>query len=362
MLNAQGKLPEAIDHATIAAQLQPSPATLNTLGLVLEKGWQLDQSAQTFRQSLGLLHDPSTWVNLGNVLMTQRKWAESESAYAQAGFDNPGVLCNLAYLAFLQGDLPKAWALYEYRWQLYEPLKNIATAYGPNRLTPQNIEDVTGTIVVHCEQGYGDTLQFIRYIEPLQERTGCKVIVNCQPSLDRLLTMQNKWQVVAEPPGITHDWWCGLMSLPHILQLPCYNPGPYITAPAMNHGYKTGVVTSGNPQHPNNHNRSLPDGLLPVPKHCLDLRPDHCPLPITDWATTAIMIAGLDRVVTVDTGVMHLAAAMGKPTTGLISYRPDPRWGCISSDSPWYPSLSLLRQATGNDWSPCITSAMPLLV
>lgn len=357
--NALGLIPEAIEHSTIATQLDPQPAHYNTLGLILERDWQLEAAARAFCEALKIKDEPASWVNLGNVRMTQRRWAESEAAYNMAP-QNHGVLCNLGYLAFLQNDLPRGWELYEHRLWHYPAMLALLNQYGPNRITKENLAQARGRIVVHLEQGIGDCLQFVRYVWPLIERTKATVTVVCPQPLLRLLHHQGwPFPVVAESPG-QFDWWAPAMSLPHILGIPCLESAPYITAPPINHGYTTGLVTSGNPGHPNDYNRSLPPGLL-ASDSALDLRPGFCPLPINDWFDTAQIVAGLDRVVTVDTGVMHLAAAMGKPTTALISYRPDSRWGTESTTSPWYSSLELVRQTTGGDWLPCVNRVLPLL-
>ncbi len=248
-------------------------------------------------------------------------------------------------------------------------------------------EDIAGkTILLHAEQGFGDTIQFVRYA-PLVAAKGASVILEAPDSLMPLLDGFNGVTTMiahgqALPPFDLH---CPLMSLPlafgtTLATIP--ENGPYLRAPAERlekwrtrlgalSGKRVGLVWSGKPAHKNDRNRSIAlSRLAPLLAvagvNFVSLQQDYrdadraelanypqlvrLDRELADFADTAAAVAALDLVITVDTAVAHLAGAMGKPVWILLSHVLDWRWLLERSDSPWYPSARLYRQAAIGDW------------
>jgi hypothetical protein len=248
------------------------------------------------------------------------------------------------------------------------------------------------TILIHDEQGFGDSLQYMRYL-PLLKAQGGRVILRCQPPLGRLLAnVDGADQVLSvargEPlPGF--DVHAPLMSLPHLLgttletvpaNVPYLHARPddvarWSARMAPDRGFKVGLVWAGSPLHVNDRNRSLTlealgaltqDGVTfyslqkgdaaaaaasPPPGMTLvDLAPD-----LHDFAETAAAIGQLDLVVTVDTAVGHLAGGLGRPVWILLSAAHDPRWMTEREDTPWYPRTRLFRQRRDEAWPTVLT-------
>ncbi len=239
-------------------------------------------------------------------------------------------------------------------------------------------------ILLHGEQGLGDTLQFLRFL-PMVQATGASVLLEVQPPLRSL---------AAQLPGVTalftsgeplppFDWHCPLMSLPTALGIASESlpaPRSYLSIPDAAQqkaaalpwpatGLRVGIAWAGNAAHTKDRYRSLPLALLEpllrlegVHFYSLQMGPPAAQLQslqapitdlrpaITDMADTAALIAHLDLVIAVDTSVVHLAGALGKPVWLMLPAAPDWRWMLHRDDSPWYPSMRLFRQPTLNDW------------
>jgi len=239
--------------------------------------------------------------------------------------------------------------------------------------------------LLHAEQGYGDTLQFCRYV-PRVQALGATIILEVQPPLVSLLQGQFPGVTVIAhgQPLPAFDLHCPLMSLPLAFKTQLDSiPAdiPYLQArPERIAAWgerlgprqrpRIGVVWSGNPAHKNDHNRSLPlsqlEQLLQLPYdwHILqkDIQPgdqdtlrslpqlqDHRP-ELTDFDATAGLLSHMDLLISVDTAVAHLAGSLGKPLWLLLPYLPDYRWLLDRPDSPWYPSFTLYRQPAMGDW------------
>jgi hypothetical protein len=246
------------------------------------------------------------------------------------------------------------------------------------------------TILLHAEQGFGDTIQFVRYVPMLAAR-GAKIVLEVPDSLmpllgdiDGVIAMISRGQ--PHPPIDLH---CPLMSLPlafgtTLATIPA--TVPYLRAPAerveawrarmpASDKLRVGLVWSGKPTHRNDHNRSLvferlapllaqPDvDFVSLQREVREadaaalqdatsvLRPD---LDQADFADTAAIVATLDLVIAVDTAVAHLTGATAKPLWLLLPYCPDWRWMLDRTDSPWYPGARLFRQPRIGDWDSVI--------
>ena len=229
-------------------------------------------------------------------------------------------------------------------------------------------EDVDGgRLFLAAEQGFGDQIQFARFAPQLKAR-GTSVTLICHPALTRLFG-----GIGVEVVATTHahksrlgpkDRWATLMSIPASigLTLETLPQDPYLAVARATtpKGARMGLVTAGDPAHPNDRRRSLDPqsaGRLAALPGAISLAQKDTGA--RDFAETAAIIAGLELVITVDTSVAHLAGAMGKPVWILLpDYGCDWRWMRERADSPWYPSARLYRQATPGDWRPVLDRVM----
>ena len=292
------------------------------------------------------------------------------------------------------GDFAGGWDEYEWRWK--------AAAFSAHQrpfTSPlwTGAQDLTGkTILLHGEQGLGDTIQFVRYV-PLVARRGASVVLEVQPELVALLSgFAGASCVIARGRKLPRfDLHCPLMSLPRAFGTTAGTiptAAPYIQVAAARaqiwaqrlpaHGPLIGIAWAGRRAHHNDRNRSLPLARL-APLLCgggarfvslqRDLRdgdaailrqnPDVLDLGGVpeDFADTAALIARLDAVVSVDTAVAHLAGALGKRLFLLLPFAADFRWLRRRTDSAWYPTAELLRQPAFGDWDSVVARLRPLL-
>jgi hypothetical protein len=285
----------------------------------------------------------------------------------------------LALLA--TGDYRGGFAEYEWRWKRSgaPPRGNFGRPLWRGEYPLQH-----RTILLHAEQGLGDTIQFVRYAPPLV-RSGAKVILKVHQQLTTLFSRLEGCDSVipfgdARP---AYDVHCPLGSLPLAFKtVPAGVPAeiPYLSAdsgrvarwrPRLESHRRpwVGLVWAGNVDHPNDRNRSVPlaklrplwEGDVRVVSLQRDLRAGdaemlatspvlHLGGALADFDDTAAVLALCDLVVTVDTSVAHLAAAMGRPVWILLPYFSDWRWTAAAGSSPWYPAARLFRQPRPGDW------------
>ncbi|CAO3377773.1 tetratricopeptide repeat protein [Azospirillum argentinense] len=324
-----------------------------------------------------------TALNRGIVLRDARRFAESDACLdtlLAARPDHAEAHLARAVSRLVRGDLRAGWDEFEWR---------------PRRLPapPWAGEPLEGRrILLHAEQGFGDTIQFARYA-PLVARAGGRVILDVHPLQFRLLrSLGPDIQVLARGPApAPHDLHCPLMSLPRAFgtDLASIPASPaYLSAEAdevvrwgrriaeadtaTGSGPRVGLVWAGNPNHRNDRNRSIPvkrlAPLLDTPGLRLfslqtgdakAARPAALPdltAGIRDFADSAAILANLDLVIAVDTATIHLAGALGVPAWLLLPYAPDWRWLLDRADSPWYPSLRLFRQPRPGDWDSVLSA------
>jgi hypothetical protein len=339
-------------------------------------------------------------ANLGMALKTQGQFDAAIDAYDRAlarSPDDPQIRLNRAIALLRAGRLREAWPDYECRLRL--PGQPPPVASSPILPCLSALGEVAGLrILVTHEEGFGDTLQFVRYVPLLVARGAIVRAVLPQP-LRRLLA----GQLDLLPDGATlppHDYHCPFFSLPRVFEteldtIPA--AAAYLAAPPglaeywaprlpPPRGLRVGLVWAGQarPWLPGfiglDRRRSLslaalaplagiadidlislqkgPASAQPVPPGLTvhDLTAD-----ITDFADTAGIIANLDVVVSVDTAVAHLGAAMGKPVFLLDRADSCWRWFSGRDDSPWYPSLTIFRQPTMGEWAPVVSSVADAL-
>ena len=405
-----------------ALRLQPGHALAQVnRGTVLQQLGHLDEAEASYRQALALQSDlAQAHYNLGVVLRLRHRLQESIACNTRAielqpryfeAYSNRGIALqelgqsdaaladynralalrpdyaeanfNKALVLLAQGDYENGWPLYEWRWAMptfTSPRRNFAQTLwlGQTGLQGQ-------TILLHAEQGLGDSIQFGRYVQQVCA-LGAQVLLEVPKSLVGLFSDARLANVRILQKGevLPHfDLHCPLMSLPLAFQarlntLPA--PPAYLFSRAdkrqawraqLGEGTqpRIGLVWQGNTKHQNDHNRSLPlhvllESLPQGPQYvCLqkDIHPadqalleQHAvvffPGALQDFTDTAALCDVMDRVISIDTSVAHLSAALGKPTSILLPFVADWRWLLNRCDSPWYPSVTLYRQTHDANW------------
>ncbi len=298
--------------------------------------------------------------------------------------ENHLIRYNLAHIQLLNGQYEEGWINYEARKERKDFIKRV--------LKGDELKDleITGkTIFVYDEQGLGDSIHFVRYLELLKKK-GCKIVFECDPRLYFLYRDLTFCDIIiprssyTSEPGIPYDYQISLLSLPlyfntNLTSIPCKIP--YLNAHSElsaalgkavreNRAYKIGIAWAGNPKHTNDKNRSCTlkdfkrlleiDGTFfcslqkgepvkQIKKIALPIL-DLDSKGLNDFAQTAAMIENLDLVISVDTSVAHLAGAMGKKVWLLLPFIPDWRWLTEGETTQWYPTMRLFRQSEPGNW------------
>lgn len=346
--------------------------------------WRFDAAEASFRAALAA--DPDDFeakVYLGRVLDGQGRLDDAATLFRDALAVEPGHAAThllLAQTLLAAGHYEEGWAEYEwrYRGEGGQPFPEIdAPRWQGGPLHGRRL-------LVIGEQGFGDVLQFVRFLPQVKAIGGQVSLAVSAPLLGLLKPM-------AAIDHIFHDWhragafdcYCPLSSLPGAFGIGANDlPGvvPYLEAEPRrasrwarrlgggdNGGLRIGLCWAGRPSHPNDRHRSLPFDTLHahLPKgaillslqkgtpagDCAGTRVLDLSARLYDFAETAAVIAGLDLVVSVDTSVAHLAGALGRPVHVLLPYVPDWRWGRTRAETPWYPTARIFRQDRPGDWT-----------
>lgn len=379
---------EAAQAFWAALRFTPRDPELHlNLGNALEALDRLSEALESIERAIAM--QPrlvSAHVNRANVLQRLGRHWEALEAYDQAlalDPDNVDARWNGALCHLLLGNHEAGWAGYEARWRRVGAEAKAHAFAQPLWLGQERLEG--RTILLHGEQGLGDTIQFARYA-PKVAALGARVVLEVFAPLAELMTgLAGVSQVIRRgdpfPPFELH---CPLMSLPLALGLfePMPAPEPYLKAdparvrlwaerlgPAK--ALRVGLAASGSRTHAKDALRSIPFETLAAalphgPDYHLlqqDLREaDRDGLAarsdLTVWADslfsfsdTAALAEHMDLVVSVDTSVAHLSGALGRPAWVLLPFEPDWRWGLGSDATPWYPRMTLYRQRAFKDWS-----------
>lgn len=424
-LHATGRHEEAIASFRSALRLAPDhPEILYNLGNSCLEAGHLAEALSSYDGVLA--RDPGhvgALVNKGNTLLRFNRPAEAIASYDGALLAmprHPQILTNrghahrrldrtaealadfraalaaapefpeahfeAAMTLLTMGDFDAGWKQYEWRWKTGAFARHRQQFNAPLWLGEESLSGKT--ILLHAEQGFGDTIQFIRYA-PLLAGRGAKVICEVQPELQPLLSqLEGVTVVAAGEPLPAYDLHCPLLSLPFACRTRCETiPAaiPYLAASPERVAVwrdrlpqaqlRAGFVWSGQPSHKNDSNRSIALSRLaglfenPLIRHFSlqsDLRvtdgevlrglPNlvHLGGGFRDFADTAAVISLLDVVISVDTAVAHLAGALGKPVFILLPYAADFRWMRGRDDTPWYPTAKLFRQPAFGDWDSVI--------
>lgn len=420
----RGLLNESVSCFEKALEISPDYAIAhNNLGNVFKEMGEPDKAIKCYQQAL--LFDPEhadAFYNLGNIFKEREELDKAVMYYTKAlqlapdhadahnnlavTFKSKGLISdalrhfekavelvpdladahwNMGLTLLLSGNFKKGWEKYEWRFKT-------SAVYRHDFSKPMwDGTCISGqTILLYADQGYGDTIQSIRYA-PLVAGQGAKVIVECQRELKTLVQDINGVNavVVRGEQLPEFDTYCPLFSLPLIfnttietipLQIPYIKPSTVLVEKWRDKirpdrsRLKAGIVWAGGPTYKNDHTRSCQfDLLLPLLelknidfyslqkgeaakqadgiKQLIDYTGE-----ISDFSDTAALMENLDLVISVDTAAVHLAGAMGKTAWVLLPFDPDWRWLLDRRDSPWYPAIRLFRQPSPGDWQSVISS------
>src|SRR5579862_6184015 len=329
-------------------------------------------------------HD-GAWLHHGRALAALNRLNEAVASYGKAAAirkDNADVHFSEALALLALGDYRRGFEKYEARW------RRSGMPAPKSRGRPLWLGEyplARKTVLLHAEQGFGDTIQFARYV-PLLAATGAKVVLEVQSELTALMTrLDGSAQIIGRgdtlPPFDVH---CPLGSLPLALRTePDTVPAeiPYLSADDAHLAKWSGrfatlarprvaIAWSGNPRHLNDRNRSIPFAQLApffsLPARFVSIQRDlraedadplaaetrvtHIGGELDSFADTAAAVALCDLVIAVDTAVVHLAGAMGRPVWVMLPFTPDWRWTLDGDTTPWYPTARLFRQTALGDW------------
>lgn len=388
-LHRLGRLDEAVIALEAALERTPKDASARLdLGNVYQDLGAWAQAEIEFGRAAQ--DDPSSakpFYNLGNLLQLMGRRLEALAAYDRAlaiSPDDAATRVNLGLLQLTLEDFEQGWSNFEWRWSAPSERPFVRDCDSPIWRGEQGLDGKR--ILIQSEQGLGDTLQFIRYAEPLASR-GAKVVVDVPASLRALLaTAAGVDGVVSGGDPLPRvDFRCPMMSLPSALGIPSPLPSPaggYLRVAEAaaqrwesrlpNSGrLRVGLAHAGNAKHTNDRNRSIDLGLvlkhLPTGAHYFilptELRDDDehqiASRDDVDWLgpefndlmETGAAMMRLDLIVSVDTAIAHLGGALGRPTHVLLPFFPDWRWGFERRDCLWYPTVALHRQRRHQDWT-----------
>jgi tetratricopeptide (TPR) repeat protein len=391
-LTELGRTAEALADYDLALGMAPGhPLALYNRGNALRLLGRYQEAIAAYDGAVAAMPQHlNAWLNRGQALAALNRHQDAIASYGrvlavQPDFADAHFNAAMSFLTI--GDYARGFAEYEWRWKR-TGMAAPKTFRRPPWLGEAPLAGLT--IVLHAEQGLGDTVQFVRYV-PRLAQMGARVVLEVQPvlkelfrGLDGLATVVGRGEPL--PP---YDAHCPLGSLPLALKTDISNIPteiPYLRAseaalqkwrPRLEAlpSPRIALAWSGNVSHPNDRNRSLSlaqlDPLLSVPgasfisvqrelrdgeaetlardPRILNLGPE-----LNDFSDTAAVLTLADLVISVDTAVAHLAGALGRPAFVLVPFQPDWRWMLDRDNSPWYPAMRLFRQTTIGDWDSVI--------
>lgn len=363
-------------------------------GRALRRQGQVAQAIALYEQAMQIAPERAEpWMLKGFALRMQNDFKNAESCYRQALIRSPHDVqshFNLAIILLMQRRYAEGWLEYAWRWKM--PNNVYPTVQGKRWQS----EPLAGKqLLVFQEQGFGDTIQFMRYLSELllqPKHAGVQLILAVGRPLLRLLSTSCSYTLIPieQISTVTTDFHVSFLDLPRLLKIhdesvkyaKCLQVNKtlvahwklWLTIHSTTLARKRiGLVWSGNANRLRNDHRSIPASALtnlreidvsiqwvslqvelPTSDQATVSDWEHLLQPmqsLSDFADTAALIMNLDLVITVDTSVAHLAAALGKPTWVLVCFDSDWRWQFNRTNSPWYPNITLYRQKTVGDWT-----------
>ena len=425
-----GNYVSAVENIKRALGLNPGLVDAHrNLGLIYQEQGLLDEAEVCFRQAIERKPDyASAFNDLGNVYRERKQFQEAivyhqralelDPQFSQAGYnlalsyqdlsqfdvalaiydriltitpDYPEAHYNRALILLQRGAYERGWP--EYRWRIR--CKEFAGSEANAPLPPTSVDFAGQTVLLHTEQGFGDTLQFIRYAA-LVKRAARAVLVRCDKELMPLLSrcVGVDEFISKEDPLPSFDVKASLLYLPVAFQttlasIPRDVPYVFADPPLVDHWrqklppakYRIGIAWQGNPKFTQDRLRSIPLAeFVPLGKvagvQWISLQKIHGTDQIATVADrfpvyqlgpdfdesrgafmdTAAVMKNLDLVITSDTAIAHLAGSLGVPVWVALSSLPEWRWLLDRDDSPWYPTMRLFRQSMAGDWDSVITA------
>ncbi|NPT41964.1 tetratricopeptide repeat protein [Paraburkholderia sp. 1N] len=389
--NAQGEHVAAIASFERALALRGDYAEAHiNLGSLIGKLGDYAGAESQYRHAVALKPNPTNLVCLAGSLGAQGRLDEEEGFYRHALALDPHYADahqGLAWLLLKRGDYKQGWAEYAMRWRKtdYEAIAipDVAEWHG---------EPLDGRrLLLVGEQGFGDHFQFLRYARVLEQLGATVDLCVRKPMLPLVERIPGVHRAFSGKPDGEYDFWVPMMSVPSCIGTDLSTiPAevPYLFADKANikawrkrigagtkSKRKVGLVWAGSPTFGNDRYRSIAltdlsalSKVETVAWYALQKGPAHAQLAnapeafrahdftadLNSFDDTAALIMNLDLVIAVDTGVAHLAAALGKPVWVLLPSNSDWRWLEDRSDSPWYPAMKLFRQTRLGDWAPVV--------
>jgi tetratricopeptide (TPR) repeat protein len=404
-LYVQGNLNEAISQYRRVISIRADHAqAYNNLASALYECGKYDEAIVHYQRALALEPDNAEVLhNLGLVVRAQGHLDEAVAYYRRAVALQPDLALahtNIAQALLLSGRFDEGWKEYEWRWKTKQMAAD-ARDFSAPVWSGEAIGD--RVILLHDEQGFGDTLQFCRYVPMIS--AGTRIVLEVHAPLVRLLSrLPGVLQIVARGDSLPpFDLHCPLLSLPRAFgttldtipaAVPYLSADPTLAAGWRNrldclHGLRVGLAWASNPdsaqdaaRQRDRQNKSIAlDDLsllaeakeasfvsLQTGEAAAQTRQPPAGLVIHDWtdeledfADTAALVDGLDLVISIDTAVAHLAGALGKPVWLINRFDTDWRWLLDRDDSPWYPQLRQFRQPHPGDWDAAIRNVLVAL-
>ena len=387
------KYQEALDCAEKALSLNSSLAEAwSNRGVALKELRRYQEAIESYEKAISIKPDfYEAWLNHGSALSEIKNYDQAVESYNQViniKTDFYNAHCNKAFIQLLTGDFENGWVNYEHRWGITK-----AEPYRHSNIA--RLKDVQGVkdkkILVWGEQGHGDTIQFVRYVQMIQDK-GAKVTLEVQPSLKKLLadSITNCEVICPGESSQKYDYEIPLMSLgllfkTNLSSIP--SKTPYLRASEAKLEFwsqnlklkgdqlNIGIACSGFIGEKHFDNRLIDiEKFQPFSDSAnifliqKDLRSSDAKYlesqksirylgnEIHSFEDTAAIIELMDSIVTIDTSIAHLAGALNKKTYLILAWNPDWRWLQDRSDSPWYPSVNLIRQKSINNWDGCLES------
>ena len=366
----------------------------NNRGNIFKKLERWRESIQDYDTSIQLDHTyPDVYVNKGNLLKELGYWDHASACYKhclELNHFHPKGVWNQSLLSLMQGQFKQGWLGYEARWdrENAEALNlRLSGSLGINEQKKwRGNEIIKGQrLLLYAEQGFGDSIQFIRFVPNLINMGAVVILMVQKPLLELFNQIDGVYLILEMGQEVPeHDLSCPLMSLPLALKLheeENFNKYPYLKADPfkvsrwearLSHikSLRVGIAWRGSTSHANDKFRSLHfeqfKKCIPIDAQCvslqkevskeegaiveLDKRVADYTVELNDFSDTAGLCANLDLIICVDTSVAHLASALGKPVWIMLAYSPDWRWMINRADSPWYDKVVLYRQDAFGEW------------